>query len=362
MLFNSSFVVVEENAGYLPVNDNINAIQILATDLMIMKEAGFLEIFVNNDAKTPVYYDNMRVVMRGGNVMEVNAYYPFGMIIPNLSTWLTYPNEENYYKYNGKELQKDLNLNWLDYGARMYDPGVARWQGPDPMAEKYYSISPYAYVANNPIRYIDPDGRLIWTTSDPEQIKRLLEDLKRIYSEKYGEEKVKEDPFSFRTIETETSKYHVLEANQNFDWNLDEYTRAMKEIIDDKYGIRMVILGDPDKVILDKFGGGKVRDDKNSFELSSRLANYGDPGTKGAESHEWTIGGVFLHETIYHFHYRGQIEQNKKGIFGGKEYVGPHYMRAYYNTRAWSKLKEHAPGTYYKFPSGGKVTKLPGLN
>ena len=161
VLFNSCLDVVDENTGYLPVDDNINAIQILATDLMIMKEAGFLEIFVNNDAQTPVYYDNLRVVMRGGNVMEVNAYYPFGMIIPNLSTWLTYPNEENYYKYNGKELQKDLNLNWLDYGARMYDPVVARWQGTDPMAEWFYSWSPYAYCLNNPIRYIDPDGREI---------------------------------------------------------------------------------------------------------------------------------------------------------------------------------------------------------
>jgi len=96
--------------------------------------------------------------------MEVNAYYPFGMIIPNLSTWLTYPNEENYYKYNGKELQKDLNLNWLDYGARMYDPGVARWQAPDPMAEKNYHISPYAYCAGNPIYFLDIEGKWMQST------------------------------------------------------------------------------------------------------------------------------------------------------------------------------------------------------
>ena len=43
-----------------------------------MKEAGFFEIFVNNDAQTPVYYDNMMVVMSGGAAVEVNAYYPSG--------------------------------------------------------------------------------------------------------------------------------------------------------------------------------------------------------------------------------------------------------------------------------------------
>ena len=42
VLYNSSFDVVEENTGYLPVDDHINAVQILASDILVMKEAGFL--------------------------------------------------------------------------------------------------------------------------------------------------------------------------------------------------------------------------------------------------------------------------------------------------------------------------------
>ena len=64
---------------------------------------------------------------------------------------------DNPYKFNAKELDSETGLYY--YGARYYNPRVSVWYGVDPLAEKYPSWSPYNYALDNPIKYIDPDGR-----------------------------------------------------------------------------------------------------------------------------------------------------------------------------------------------------------
>ena len=62
------------------------------------------------------------------------------------------------YRFGGKELDTRGGLFHYDFGARHYDPVLPIFNGYDRRAEKYCHLSPFAYCAGNPLRYIDPSG------------------------------------------------------------------------------------------------------------------------------------------------------------------------------------------------------------
>ena len=63
-----------------------------------------------------------------------------------------------------------MGLNWIDHHARNYDAALGRWMSPDPLAEEYSSWSPYNFVMNSPLRFIDPTGMFIELPTKPGEI------------------------------------------------------------------------------------------------------------------------------------------------------------------------------------------------
>ena len=117
-------------------------------------EAGYISM---NDSKYHYYLqdhqgNNRVVVSENGATEEVNHYYAFGGLFGN-------GNSIQPFKYNGKELDTKKGLNWYDYGARQYDAALGRWFAVDPLVDFFYELSPYIYCLNNPIKYIDKDGK-----------------------------------------------------------------------------------------------------------------------------------------------------------------------------------------------------------
>ncbi|MGG5209237.1 DUF6443 domain-containing protein [Chryseobacterium sp. MIQD13] len=93
----------------------------------------------------------------GIQILDEKSYYPFGLTHSNYSILASGLFPSYNYGYNGKEYQSLLRMN--DYGARMYMPELGRWGVIDPLAEQMRRWSPYTYGFDNPIRFIDPDGR-----------------------------------------------------------------------------------------------------------------------------------------------------------------------------------------------------------
>ena len=140
-----------------------NVIYENGTQKLLLTEEGYINL---TGTQQYHYYlkdhqgNNRVVINQSGTVEETNHYYPFGGVFG--TTGNTQP-----YKYNGKELDTKKGLNWYDYGARHYDAALGRFTTNDRFAEKYYSMSPYQYGANNPVNNIDVNGDTIVVNPNP---------------------------------------------------------------------------------------------------------------------------------------------------------------------------------------------------
>jgi len=90
-------------------------------------------------------------------IIEENNYYPFGLEHKGYNNVVN-GTEYNYKTYQGKEKEEDLGLNTLAFGWRDYDPAIARFNKIDRFAEKYRSMNPYQFTANNPIFFREIAG------------------------------------------------------------------------------------------------------------------------------------------------------------------------------------------------------------
>ena len=125
--------------------------------IVAVTSSGGAVSFVVNHYVTD-HLGSVRAVVSGspGQVAETNDYYAFGGRWDRSGSLV---DQSNRYRYNSKEEQATLGTPYADYGARQYSSVDGRWLAVDPLAEKYYSISPYAFCNNNPVNFVDPDGR-----------------------------------------------------------------------------------------------------------------------------------------------------------------------------------------------------------
>ena len=175
--------------------------------------------------------------------MREHNYYPFGLLHRGYNDDkedLKYDKEQDFiftvqaqagrykYRYNGKEWQDDLGLNRYDYGARSYDAAVGRWFVVDPLAEKYYGMTAYNYTGNNPVLFIDPDGKY-FIVKNKKQQKAVIKALATAFNGKV-------EAFSFDKkgrLSIDKSKLGELNKDQKFlfeTFNKDVVTNEKKNL------------------------------------------------------------------------------------------------------------------------------------
>lgn len=141
---------------------------------------GYLTLSGSGNANGCHYYiqdyqgSNRMVVNSNGVTEQATHYYPYGGVIGGIDLG----SNLQPYKFEGKELDRTYGLDWYDIHARQYDPIVPAWHTVDPLCEKSYTWSPYAYCIGNPIDFIDPTGLAYWYTNNSKEIEKFMNHVK----------------------------------------------------------------------------------------------------------------------------------------------------------------------------------------
>ena len=270
---------------------------------------------------------SVRVVLDDdGNVLQQLYYHPFGGVWGDAGTNTSL----QPWKYSGKEYDHRDGLDLYDYGARLYDPAAVRWTSPDPLCEKYYHISPYAFCNNNPVRYVDPDGRKWKEIKDENVAKKLRRSAEnRIAKLNAKKEAVNEKTESIRNniklattrkdkkIQTQNKKMSDIQEQINI---LSDFIEGLKQLgnSENVYTYKIINSGEGNK-------GTLTLEDDGSVGIVSF-------GTYGSRAHE-TVHAVQLDNGVVKFNngkpLAGRLREaevqayrTEYSIMGG---VVPHY-------------------------------------
>lgn len=125
---------------------------------------GYVYIYVSNESDQDVYFDNLKVGITRGNIIEENHYYAYGLKIAAISSRKPgHVNEgvlKNDHQFQGAFSEMDDDIGWNDFALRSYDPQIGRWAQQDPYEE---FASPFLGMGNDPVNNIDPNGGSILT-------------------------------------------------------------------------------------------------------------------------------------------------------------------------------------------------------
>jgi RHS repeat-associated protein len=255
ILFDEQFKYVASSSGFDQVGSDEEFKELGVNDLEMVK-SGYLFVYLSNASTTQyVYFDNLQVTHVRGPILEETHYYPYGLTMAGISTKaLGFGEPNNKLKFNGKEEQRKefgdgSGIEWLDFGARMFDNQIGRWLTNDPLADNRSWLTQYNYCSNNPFNNIDPKGQTDYALNK-----------KTGYVQQIGEKNDEPD----RILKTKNNGKVKTKKN-------GEYKVAINGI---EQGILTNGMNLRDQSNLVEVGGAKQPSEKGVESFALQLSNY----------------------------------------------------------------------------------------
>ena len=126
---------------------------------LVLPQDGYVTAYVGSQSDVDVFFDDVSLEHRAGLQVQENQYDPWGLSLAGLDYSAPGIRGLNNYRFNGKENQLDLGLNWNHHDWRFFDYQLGRWHVVDPKVEDGQEVwTPYAFGYDNAVRFNDPDG------------------------------------------------------------------------------------------------------------------------------------------------------------------------------------------------------------
>jgi RHS repeat-associated protein len=161
LVFNTDSVLLPEQSRTIQLSQAaLNNYEVLQTGFLPIQQDGYVTVYVGNESEADVYFDDVTVEHRQGLQVQETQYDPAGLELAGLAPPSPGIRGLNNYRFNGKEFQMDLGLNWNHQDWRFFDPQLLRWHAGDPELENgQESWTPYSFGYDNAVRYADAGGR-----------------------------------------------------------------------------------------------------------------------------------------------------------------------------------------------------------
>ncbi len=220
---------------------------------------------------------NLWITDGSGNAIQHLQNLPFGedWVDERSTSW------NSRYTFTGKE--KDTETGYHYFGARYYNSGLSIWLSVDPMSDKYPSMSPYNYCANNPVILVDPDGRII----------KPYNEVSKTFMMKYLSKQFGNNNKLFYF-----NKYDELKINRR------EYRAYMKTASSDQ---KLLLNGFKAAIKSDKTLMVYINQNSNGFPVFENQSYYDDQGNYIPQSLDFNAtlvgSGVTLKEAQSNYYY-----------------------------------------------------------